>query len=184
MSNPTQKVLPNPNLPPPTMSPIPGGSVGKAVIITQNQQANAQNSLAQTGGIRRNSKMNKHRSMKGGEAAVIAVAGAPSFAPDPAAVNANNKSIAMLAAGSGENAKYDALPNQASVARMAAGNSQNSSVKTGGSRRKRRAALKSKKGGSWPAWGCLSGGKKSRRHKKNCMCKRRKTRKHMKRQRR
>jgi hypothetical protein len=182
MSSKDQVILPNQALQPMKTQPIPGGSIGRAGIIAQNQSAAMQNSLAQTGGIRRYSKMNKSRFTKGG--AVISVSPLPSYAPNQTEANNTNKDIASLAAGSMENAKYDNAGSQAQVASMAAGNTQNSSAKTGGSRKKRRVALKSKKGGSWPAWGCLSGGKKSRRHKKNCMCKRRKTCKHMKRHRR
>jgi hypothetical protein len=183
MSSEGPVILNNQALQPMKTPPIQG-SIGKTVIIEQNQQANLQNSLAQTGGIRRYSKMNKSRFMKGGADAVIGVSPLPSYTPNQTEANNTNKDIAALAAGNMENARYDLAGSQAQVASMAAGNTQNSSVKTGGSRRKRRATLKSKKGGSWPAWGCLSGGKKSRRHKKNCMCKRRKTYKHMKRHRR
>lgn len=168
-------------IPPQTINPLEAGStnVFNSAIIKQNNQNQAQNTLAQNGG-----KMYKSRRIRGGSVPVIVVPRAPSYAVDKDATNANNTAISTLANNAQNGAVYDNTLNgtQADVSLIS---SQQSAIYkgTGGSSyRKKRASTK--RGGSRTVWGCLSGGKKSRRHKKSCKCKRRKSCKLVKRHRR
>lgn len=151
-------------LPPNTMKPLPPGAtdIYKAGIVKQQNEAVLQQSLI--GGIRRRKKMKKSRRIrklakKGGAAPVVVVAGAPSYSPNLEQTNKLNTDIAKLANQNESNSIFDKTVggNQAEVAKLSA--QQQSPFKGG-----------KKKGGS-PIWGCLSGGKKSRKHNKSCKCK-------------
>jgi hypothetical protein len=171
-------------LPPNVMKPLPPGAsdIYKAGMVTQRNEAALQQSLI--GGIRRRKKMKKSRHIrklakKGGAVPVVVVPGAPSYSPNLEQTNKLNTDIAKLANQNESNSIFDKTVggNQAEVAKLSA-QQQNIYNGKGGQ----------KKGGAWPVWGCLSGGKKSRRHKKSCKCKtckckrkQRKTRKLMKR---
>ena len=162
-------------VPPNIQKPFPAGSnnVYNAGIVSQNNQNKLQNTLAQNGG-----KMRKSR-LRGGATPVIGVQPAPSYAVDKDATNANNIAIAKLANNAQSQAALDSTVNgnQADAALISAKQQALYSGRGGSSSKKRRSSSKSKIGGSWPVWGCLSGGKKSRKHRKNCKCKRRKSRK-------
>jgi hypothetical protein len=161
------------------MKPLPPGAtdIYNAGIVKQQNEAALQQSLI--GGIRRRKKMKKSRRIKGGAAPVVVVPGAPSYSPNLEQTNKLNTDIAKLANQNESNSIFDKTVggNQAEVAKLSA--QQQSQFKGG-----------KKKGGS-PIWGCLSGGKKSRKHNKSCKCKTckckrkklRKTRKLMKRRR-
>lgn len=152
-------------MPPQIMQSLPTGAnnIFTAAIIKQQQNASAQNALTQNGGIiksRRTQRTKKRKAVRGG---AITVPPVPSTAVDKTGTTNNYTQITTLAEGTQEAAKYDNTTNQGQVAAIAA----QQSTKTGGSKRR------IKRGGSWPKWGCLSGGKKTRkRHKK------RKSRKH------
>lgn len=168
-----QRIIQTGAVPPNTTKPLePGASnIYDSTIIKQNNQAQLQTALAQNGGIRR---AKKKRYMKGGNVPVVMVSSAPSFAVDKDATNANNIAIATIANNAKNNAALDTTTSQAQVAEIAA--QQQAQYKgTGGTK------IRKKRGGSYPVWGCLSGGKKTRKHKKNCMCKRikhKKTKRH------
>ena len=162
------KIITNSALSPLTQQPFPSGSnnIYTAGQLTQQNQAKLQTALAQNGG-------KKSRYMRGGATSVL-VTSFPSYTPNQAGANAANTQIASLALSTQNNATYDNVKTQTEVANIAASQSQS---KTGGSKR----------GGYWPVWSCLSGGKKSRKNKKSCKCKRkkhRKTRRHLQRYRR
>ena len=162
-------------LPPNTTKPLPPGAsnIYTAGMITQQNQAQQQATLAQNGGIRK--KRKSRMRMRGGAAPVVVVAPAPSYSPDPAATNANNTDIAKLANDAANRAAFDNTTSPSQVAEIAA---QQQAVYNGKGGKKWSSSRKlGKKGGSWPIWGCLSGGKKSRRYRKNCKCKSRKHRK-------
>jgi hypothetical protein len=151
-------------LPPNTMKPLPPGAtdIYKAGIVKQQNEAVLQQSLI--GGIRRRKKMKKSRRIrklakKGGAAPVVVVAGAPSYSPNLKQTNNLNTNIAILANQNESNSIFDKTVggNQADVAKLS---TQQQLPFKGGK----------KKGGS-PIWGCLSGGKKSRKHNKSCKCK-------------
>jgi hypothetical protein len=142
----------------------------------------AKSQTALIGGIKR---LNKMRKLKGGAAQVL-VSPAPSYAVNQTETNDANKQLAGLALSTQNNASFDNTVNgnQADVSIIAA-KSQATYNGKGGRRRS-----SAKKGGSFPRWGCFSGGKKSRRQRskrrytKSCKCKTRKTCKHTKRHRR
>jgi hypothetical protein len=155
----TPNVVKTDALPPNVMKPLPPGAtdIYKAGIVKQQNEATLQQSLI--GGIRRHKKMKKSRRIKGGAAPVVVVAGAPSYSPNLEETNKLNTDIAKLANQNESNSIFDKTVggNQAEVAKLSA--QQQSPFKGG-----------KKKGGS-PIWGCLSGGKKSRKHNKKCKCK-------------
>jgi hypothetical protein len=175
-------------LPANTVKPLEPGSsnVFDSAIQKSNNQTVAQNALIgnnKTGGKKRKSRL------RGGAAPlspapvqppVVQVAAAPSYAVNKTETNDINAQIAGLAVSNQNNAAFDATVGgtQADTARIAA-EQQAVYSGVGGSVKRRRTTAKSKKGGSWPVWGCLSGGKKSRKTRRS----RRKTRKHMKRHR-
>lgn len=174
MNNKDIRVVETGALPINTAKPLPPGasSIGKAVIMNQNETNNLQNKLAnQSGGIKRHKKK-----LKGGSVPVVVVKGAPSFDTNPTATNANNIKLAELANTSKANAAYDDTvgKNQASVAIISNNNDKLYYGIKGGTKKRKYSC---KKGGSVTSWGCLSGGRKSKRCKK-CKCKRKKTCKH------
>jgi hypothetical protein len=166
MSSTPTNVVKTDALPPNVMKPLPPGAsdIYKAGMVKQQNEAALQQSLI--GGIRRRKKMKKSRRIrklakKGGAAPVVVVAGAPSYSPNLEQTNKLNVDIAKLANENYTNSVFDKTVggNQAEVAKLST-QQQNTYNGKGGQ----------KKGGS-PIWGCLSGGKKSRKHKKDCKCK-------------
>jgi len=158
-------------LEPNTMKPLPPGAtdIYKAGIVKQQNEVALQQSLI--GGIKRRRKMRKTRRMKGGTGPVVVVQSAPSYSPNLDATNKLNTDIAKLANENYNNAIFDKTVdgNQAEVAKLS---TQQQNVYNGKGGKK----WLSKKGGAWPVWGCLSGGKKSRK-RKSCRCKKRKHKK-------
>jgi hypothetical protein len=148
-------------LAPNMLKPLPPGAsdIYKAGIVKQQNELQLQQSLI--GGIRRRKKMRKSRRIKGGATPVVVVPGAPSYSPNIEQTNKLNVDIAKLANENYSNSVFDNTVggNQAEVAKLFA-EQQNVYNGKGGK----------KKGGS-PIWGCLSGGKKTRKHNKNCKCK-------------
>ena len=183
-----QRVVQTGALPQNTVNPLEAGAsnVFQSASMKATNQNYLQNKLvnpSQSGGI----KKNKMR-MRGGangvasnSAPVVVVTGAPSYDTNPAQTNANNTQLTALANTVAAQRALDGTVGgtQAQAAVISAKNEAiyNGGIKGGSSTKKKRRASK-KKGGSWPKWGCLSGGKKSRKHKKSCKCKRRKSRKH------
>ena len=165
-------VVANNFMPPPTVKPFPGGAnnVYSAGVVQSNTQNARQNALINpsSGG----GKKRKYR-FKGGAAQVL-VPPVPSYAANQGGAQANNTAITTLSLKTGNAAAYDNTVNgnQAQVANISA--QQNKVYYSGG----RSIKQKSMKGGSWPKWGCLSGGKKTRRNKKKHISKRRKTKRH------
>jgi hypothetical protein len=151
-------------LPPNVTNPLPGGApnIYKAGIVKQQNEIALQKSLI--GGIRRRKKIRKSRRIcklakKGGAAPVVVVAGAPSYSPNLGQTNELYGGIAKLANENYMNSVFDKTVNgnQAQVTKLL---TRQQSLFKGGK----------KKGGS-PIWGCLSGGKKTRKHNKSCKCK-------------
>ena len=130
-------------MPAQTMQSYPPGaySMMTAGPALQQQQATAQQNLIKTSGGRRR----KHRrSLRGGNG-MVAVPPVPVSAPDPDYTRANYTALTNLAEVGASQAVFDTAQTPADTAAIA--------TQTGGS----------KKGGSWPMWSCLSGGKKYRR---------------------
>jgi hypothetical protein len=146
----------------PTMPP---GSKGIMDAGVKQQQIQTQSQMAligKTGGSKQ-MKGGKHRAyMMGGNAPVVQVPPVPSGTVNPQATGVNYKGLTELAQQQAGQAVYDTAKTPAQTASIAAQQQAVYNGKTGGSR-------KYKRGGSWPKWGCLSGGKKSRRKsRKSC----------------
>lgn len=188
MSVQGQRIVQTGALPPQTVSPLEPGAknVFQSAAMKSTNQNEALAALGnQSGGVRkRKIRMRGGANGVASEAApVIVVAGAASYDTNPAATNAINVQLAGL---SNTVAAQKALDGTVggTQAEAAAISAQQQAVYygNGGSSWKKRRTSK-KKGGAWPVWGCLSGGKKSRRYKKSCKCKRRKAHRHTKRHR-
>ena len=160
----SNSVAPDPNtaMPQFTQKPIPGGSIYTAGVVAQKTQAEQQSALvgSQKGGIK------KYR-LKGGDA-TVAVPQPPSYAVDKSGTIANNKALTELAVGTQNNAAYDSASSPSDTAKIAAAQQAAIQGKTGGSKKRRvtHKKMSNKRGGSWPNWGCLSGGKKNKRNTK------------------
>jgi len=171
-------------LPPNKVPPLEAGASNPfdSAIIKQNNQNIAQNTLA--GNLKQSGGKKRYRGgaalLSFAQTPVVQVAAAPSYAINKDATNDINTQITGLAVSNQNNAAFDGLTNSSpgATAQIAAQQQATYSGK-GGVKSKSRKHLK--KGGAWPIWGCLSGGKKSR---KSCISKRRKSRKHVKRHRR
>lgn len=142
-------------MPPQTITPLATGATSPmaSAQIQQQQALQKQMSLiGKTGGSRR---------LKGG-ASLIQVPPVQPGTPNQTQNTNTMKDITRVAVTQQEQAKFD---NQ---------------VKTGGKYMKKNKYMKKskymKKGGTWPVWGCLSGGKKIRSRRKCCKS-RRKSRK-------
>jgi hypothetical protein len=172
-------IVANDAMPQQTVKPFPGGAnnIYSAGVVEANNQNALQNALINpsSGGKKR-----KYR-FKGGAAEVL-VPPVPSYAPGSSQATTNNTALTSLALKTQNGAAYDNTVNS-SPAEVASISAQQNSVYygSGGSIKKKSISKsKYKKGGSWPKWGCLSGGKKTRRNKKKHMSKRRKTKRHQK----
>ncbi len=154
-------------LPQQTIQPLEPGAnnIFQSGMMAQQNKAQLQHSLV--GGIRRRKKTRKFRNIKGGDKGaqpVVLAPTAPSYDTNPKATDANYTKLTELAVGTQNNAAYDAtvFGTPSDVAKISA--VQQAPFKGG---RKMRSL--NKRGGFW---GCLSGGKKSRKHTKKCRCKR------------
>jgi hypothetical protein len=127
------------------MIPLPPGanSPMNAGVINQQNQINAQ--------------MNLIGSSKGG-APVVQVPPVSSVAPNPELTGNNFKNLTQLAQQQQTDASFDNAKTPQETAAIQ--HQQQSLYKSGGYKRKRTF---SKRGGSWPKWGCLSGGRKTKR---------------------
>jgi hypothetical protein len=149
----------------PTMLPGARGPMDNGVKM-QQQQTDSQMAL-----IGETKAGGKKRKMRGGEAPVapqVQVAAVPAGAVNPQATGENYKGLTQLAQQQQTNATFD---NAKTPSETAALQSQQQSLYSGkgGSKKrmnKRMTKRMNKKGGSWPKWGCLSGGKQSRKSRK------------------
>lgn len=160
MSSKSDTISP-PGMPPMTTQPFPSGSnsVYTAGIVAQQNQAKLQTAASQLGGIKRHRRNRKSYRSKGG--ASIVVPSPPSYDPNKGVSQDNLTNISALTASATQNATYDNTKNQADVSQIAAQNAQLYNTKGGTNKR-----TINKKGGSWSVWTCLSGGKKSIKHRK------------------
>uniref|UniRef100_A0A6C0KMA0 Uncharacterized protein n=1 Tax=viral metagenome TaxID=1070528 RepID=A0A6C0KMA0_9ZZZZ len=129
-------------------TPLPPGanSPMSAGIITQQNQAKNQMTLIGAGLKRR---------IRGGGAQMVQVPPVPSGAPNSSLTGSNYKDLTQLAQNQQSQAVYDKAQNPDDTALI------QQQTLSGGSLR----------GGYWPKWECLSGGRKSRNCKKLRNCK-------------
>ncbi len=149
----SQQIISSSAMPLQKLPPYPDGanSPMTAGIVTQKQNAELQNTRNKIGGYKR------HRRLKGG-AVSVQVPPVPTGTVNPAATDSNYKDITQLAQQQQTDMVFDNAKNPSDTASLAAKQQALHSGKVGG-----------KKGGSWPLWRCLSGGKRKtkRRSKKN-----------------
>jgi hypothetical protein len=112
-------------------------SIYNSAYITQQNQNKLQNQLGAG---------KKVKKMRGGDQTSIQVPAPPSYSPNPELTQGN---YTQLTKG------YSDLKAQSTFDNLA------QSPKSGG---KKRIKSLYKRGGYWPKWGCLSGGKKSKKH--------------------
>ena len=150
-------------MPPQVVPTMPAGATSpmSAGVKLQEQQNASQMALigqGKSGGSKR------RRSMKRGGAAVVQVPPVPSGTVNPQATSGNYQALTTLSQNQQTQAVYDTATTPAQTAAIQ--QQQNAMYQGGSSRR-------GKRGGSWPVWGCFSGGKKSRRRtgRKSCKCK-------------
>ena len=117
------------------LNPAGASSIITAGFLNQQNQDKLQNQLGAGKKRRRKSR---------GGAVVIQVPPVSSSAPNPQLTGQNYTDLTKLASTSQSNAQYDNL------------------AQNGGSKRNKSYY---KRGGYWPKWGCLSGGKKTKRSK-------------------
>ena len=179
-----QRVVQTGALPVATTKPLPPGAnnIYTAGVITQNQQNAGQNALIG------NKQLGGRKRYRGGNPPVVSVVSAPSYAVNKTETNDINAQITGLAVSTQNNAVFDGTVGASSGATAAIAAQQQATYNgtKGGSKSKSRKYLK--KGGSWHSamqWGCLSGGKKSKKSRRTRTKTRTKnTRKYVKRQRR
>jgi len=178
------KIVQTDALPPNTVRPLEPGATNiyDSAIIKSNNQNQLQNKLGGQNGGKRKPKRNMIGGSSNSPNPVIVVAPAPSYAVDRQSTNANNTALASLANINQSQAVYDNTVNgtQADTAAISVKQNQQYYGTKGGTIKKRTRSKVIKKGGSYPKWSCLSGGKKSIKNKKSCRNKRRKTCKHVK----
>lgn len=134
---PSQSLVP---LPPGATSPMNAGYI------------NQQNQIK--------SQMNLVGSSKGG-APVVQVPPVSSSAPNSQLTGSNFKDLTQLAQTAQTNSTFDNAKTASDTDALQ--QQQQSLYKSGGAKRKSADKRKYKRGGSWPNWRCLSGGKKTKR---------------------
>jgi hypothetical protein len=142
-------------MPQQSISGMPPGSTStmNAGLILQQQQINKQMALIGKSGGSKKSMI--RRRFHGGAVPVIQVPPVTSGAVNPQQTGANYKELSILAENQATKSTYD---NAKTPAQTAAIQQQQQTLYKGGSKR----------GGSWSRWGCLSGGKKSKRRRNSC----------------
>jgi hypothetical protein len=123
-------------MPSQTLIPLPPGASSPmaAGVINQQNQNKLQNQLG--------SGKKRRRKSRGG-ASVVQVPPVSTSSPNPQLTGQNYTDLTKLASTSQSNAQYDNLAQKGGTKRMRSYYSR---------------------GGYWPKWGCLSGGKKSKKY--------------------
>ena len=138
-------------MPPQTVQPLAAGATSPMQSAQIQQQQQIQQQMALIGKGKTGGKRTKRRKIRGGASAQIVVPSVQPGAVNSAQTQTQYADLTALASKQQSQAVFDS----GNTAKVAA-------TQKGG---------RKMKGGTWPVWGCLSGGKKSRRRH------RRKTRK-------
>ena len=139
------------------VQPLAPGAIspGQSAYMNSQQQLATQRALTgKTGG---KTRLKRRR---GGAAAIVVPTPPPG--PTATASQANYTGLTVVAQQQQQQATFDSAKTPAQTAALQA---QNNEMYKGGSRRYSRRYYK--RGGSWPKWGCLSGGKTRRYNKSN-----------------
>jgi hypothetical protein len=149
---------------------MPPGSKGPMDAGVKMQQQQTASQMALIGG--RKIRGSRRNCMRGGATPVVQVPPVSAGAVNPQATQSNYTDLTQLAQMQSSQAAFDNAKTPEQTAGIAAQQQALYSGKTGGS---------SKRGGSWPVWGCLSGGKKSRKcRSRGRKCRKSKSRKNRK----
>lgn len=157
-------------MPPQKVTPLEAGatSPGNSALIAANKDV--ENHMALIGKSGGSNKRSNRRQLKGGAsgvassaAPVVQVPSVPGGAVNPEATGANYKALAEVSQQQAGQAVFDTAQNPGDTAKIA---SEQQAMYKGGSK-KRTSKSKSKRGGSWPVWGCLSGGRYSKSKKQS-----------------
>ena len=160
------------------LQPMLPGARGPMDNGVKMQQQQTDNQMALIGETKAGGSKHKKRKMRGGEAPVapvapqVPVAAVPAGAVNPQATGENYKGLTQLAQQQQTNATFDnaktpsetaALQSQQQALYSGKGGSKKRMTKRMTKRMNKRMTKRMiKKGGSWPKWGCLSGGKQSK----------------------
>ena len=153
MTNTSTNIVNTGAMPVQQISPMPAGATSpmSAGILKQQSQIDQQMALiGKTGGSK--IKQKKQRHLIGG--AVVQVPPLQSGSENPQATLANFMGLTKLSQGIQTQSTFDGAQNAGDTATIAS--KQQALYKTG----------VSKRGGSWPVWGCSSGGKQKRKTRK------------------
>lgn len=145
-------------MPKQTISPLAPGatSPGNSALMASKLQTQQQMALigeSKNGGSKKYKGSKKYR---GGSPPVVQVPPVSSGTVNPQQTASNYTGLTKLAQEQQTQAVFDNAKNPGDTAALQA--QQQAMYKSGGSKKRT-----NKKGGSWPKWGCLSGGKKSKR---------------------
>jgi hypothetical protein len=170
-------------MPPQIVAGMPPGATSpmNAGLISQQQQTASHMALiGKSGGSKgRMTRRMTRRRFHGGTTPVVQVPPITAGAVNPQQTGAAYKDLTILAQNQSNYSTYD---NAKTPGDTAAIQQQQQALYKGGSKkgkskgkskgeRERERERKGKRGGSWPRWGCLSGGKKSKRTCKHYRCK-------------
>ena len=159
-------------MPPQIVSGMPPGATSpmNAGLISQQQQtADHMALIGKSGGSKGRGRMTRRR-FHGGTTPVVQVPPITAGAVNPQQTGTAYKDLTILAQNQATYSTYD---NAKTPGDTAAIQQQQQALYKGGSKKgKGKRERKGKRGGSWPRWGCLSGGKKSKRTCKGTICKR------------
>jgi hypothetical protein len=168
MTNTPTNIVNTGAMPTQDISAMPAGATSpmNAGMLKQQEQIDQHMALignGKSGGSKRN-QTKRDKLIGGTVVPVVQVPQVQSGSVNPQATSSNYTDLTKLSQNIQTGAAFDEAKTPAQTAGIAA---QQQALYKGGSYRK------GKRGGSWPVWGCLSGGKKSRkrRGKKSCKCK-------------
>jgi hypothetical protein len=143
-------------MPKQTITPLAPGATSPANSALITSQLQTQQHMALIGQGKSGGTKKYYKKYRGGSAPVVQVPPVSSGTVNPQQTASNYTGLTKLAQDQQTQAVFDNAKNPGDTAALQA--QQEAIYKSGGSKKRT-----NKKGGSWPKWGCLSGGKKSKR---------------------
>jgi len=147
-------------MPEQVLSTMPPGSKGPMDAGIKMQQQQTAEHMALIGETKTGGSKNKRKIRGGATTPVATVPPLSSGAVNPGATQANYTDLTNLALKQQTDSTFDNARTPGDTAALQA-QQQALYSGTGGSKKRM-----TKRGGSWPVWGCLSGGKQSRKSRK------------------